>query len=210
MKNTAYDRFAFAHQNEPLLFQFILNECLMTLSKLQTFSSEESLFLIIGLKENHEISRRWDPHTGHLRWLYYYFTLFETHFNEKNTPLLKQFGASLKRALRLAQQYQITSSTFDPRAKSLLHLKVEVKKMIYLLLKKLFEYRANENVIFFLVRNHELIEKLCGKAKTSFLLVSLFPKGIKEISTFLVERYTKRGFHHLIPLIQQKTALLSL
>lgn len=57
----------------------------------------------------------------------------------------------------------------------------------------LASYPPNENLYFFLIRNHEKCSKIFGR----FYLLNLFKKnhqGIKQTEQFIIERYLERGF----------------
>lgn len=57
-------------------------------------------------------------------------------------------------------------------------------------------YPPNENLYFFLIRNHEKCSKVFGRV----FLLNLFKKnhqGIKQTEQFILERYLERGFSGL-------------
>ena len=56
------------------------------------------------------------------------------------------------------------------------------------------QFRDDENVIFFILRHHSLLDSLYGPRFTSKLLSKMFPKGLREVQHFLITRYAQRGF----------------
>ena len=69
-------------------------------------------------------------------------------------------------------------------------------------------YPPNENLYFFLIRNHEKCSKIFGRV----YLMNLFKKnhqGIKQTEQFMIERYQERGFTQLSPAIKTHMAGLT-
>jgi len=56
------------------------------------------------------------------------------------------------------------------------------------------QFRDDENVIFFLLRHHSVLDSLYGQRFTLKLLSRMFSKGLKEAQHFLITRYAERGF----------------
>lgn len=71
------------------------------------------------------------------------------------------------------------------------------------------KYQNNENVIFFLVRNHREIDAMYSQGYTLKLLRKMVGKNRNKIQQFLVKKYTERGFEHLLPLIQTSVEQLA-
>lgn len=65
-------------------------------------------------------------------------------------------------------------------------------------------FRNDENVLFFLLKNHKKMSKVYSARVTVKLFGKMFPKGLPELENFLYLRFKKRGFHLLLPVISQK------
>lgn len=59
------------------------------------------------------------------------------------------------------------------------------------------QFRDDENVIFFIVRHHRVLDTLYGSRFTAKLLSRMFSKGLREVQHFLLCRYAQRGFNNL-------------
>lgn len=69
-------------------------------------------------------------------------------------------------------------------------------------------FPPNENLYFFLIRNHDKCSKVFGRV----YLLNLFKKnhqGIKQTEQFIIERYHERGFTGLSPAIKTHIAGLT-
>lgn len=65
-------------------------------------------------------------------------------------------------------------------------------------------FRGDENVIFFLLKNHRKLSEIYGPKVTVKLFGKMFPKGLPELENFLYLKYKRRGFTNLLPIISQK------
>lgn len=66
-------------------------------------------------------------------------------------------------------------------------------------------YPPNENLYFFLIRNHEKCSKIFGRV----YLLNLFKKnhqGLKETEQFMIQKYLERGFTSLSSIIRANMA----
>lgn len=62
--------------------------------------------------------------------------------------------------------------------------------------KMLIPYQENENVLFFVIRNKEKLTPLFDRG--------LFKKMLSpQMDDFLYNKYSERGYHHILPLIAQ-------
>lgn len=100
---------------------------------------------------------------------------------------------------------------WDPNALySPLHKTVRaILRLARLTAKVIPQFRNDENVVFYLVRNAKAIDALYGPNFTSKTLNKLIPKRAKSgVEQFLVKRYTDRGFEHILPLIRSNMSAL--
>lgn len=65
------------------------------------------------------------------------------------------------------------------------------------LLKQLSFYKKDENVLFFLLMNHEKLDVLFGKQGTAKAFRNTIE--FEEAKRWISKQYEKRGFSHLIP-----------
>lgn len=68
------------------------------------------------------------------------------------------------------------------------------------------QQQCDENLVFFLLRHGQDFDRLHGRGTIMKLLNKLFPKGLDEAVRYVTRRYRKRGFDHLLPIINQKRA----
>jgi hypothetical protein len=189
-KSQAYLRFAFFHQNEGVLHQFFLNECLLILQALQEKADDGLVARLIG-----DIEKRafWESAFGHLPKLQLFYALLNTHFADPQSLAIKQIGSILTRACKKATLYPDWQE-----------LKRDIKKITTLFFEKLPSTPDKEPVLFFLLRSHEQFEALYGKPIIATLFVKLFSGGIEEAGVVIEEYYKRNGFNHLLPLIDEK------
>ena len=64
-------------------------------------------------------------------------------------------------------------------------------------------FKEDENVIFFIIRHREALDSLYPKPFLRNCFEKIYPDGLRSVSKFLIERYTERGFGHLIPTIEK-------
>ncbi|NGX41941.1 MAG: hypothetical protein K940chlam7_00215 [Chlamydiae bacterium] len=72
------------------------------------------------------------------------------------------------------------------------------------------EFHEDENVLFFLLRHREELDRAIKKGFVSKLFSQMFPNGLKKVERILKKKYSSRGFEHLIPVITQKLSELDM
>ncbi len=200
---TPYNRFAFYHQNEPLLYQFFLHEYLEASSLLKEKPSALLLDKLVGYSVH-----PWNPPSGTLRKLLHFSNLHCTHFDDK--PAFQTIRSSLERAFAAGELCaKLIAQESKEYKKPFQDMKKEIKKMGALLFKLFSNYREHPQVVYFLVSRHEKIEEIFGSSIASKLFKSLFPAGIPEAEAFLLEKFEDNGFLHLLPSIQKQLETLS-
>jgi hypothetical protein len=74
------------------------------------------------------------------------------------------------------------------------------------ILSPLFEgYQNDENVLLFILRSRKELDEVFGNEFVLGLFAKMHPEGLLGIANLLIERYTKRGFEQLLPLIKSLT-----
>jgi hypothetical protein len=157
---------------DSLLFQFTLSEILRTVKVMKLQSPSDSLL------ENPSSS--WNFNTTPLRRLHTYFSGLnkESSYLHSIEELIKDHTYSKKENFEgincLLQE--ISSHLFD-------HITL-----------------PEENLLFFLLRRREELDDLHGKDFVARTFKRLFPEG--DVEEWLSDRFQKRGFTHLIPVIK--------
>ena len=81
-------------------------------------------------------------------------------------------------------------------------------KLKEFILKLIPHFHDNENVLYFLLNRQKEFNKFYRKPIVSKIFNELFKGGLSDAKAFLIRRFTQREFHHLLPLIDEKMALL--
>lgn len=76
-------------------------------------------------------------------------------------------------------------------------------RLLGALKKIIFDFREDENVLFFLLRHRQALDLMFGEKFVHKTLTRLFPDGLKEAQQFILARYQKRGFNTLTTEIEQ-------
>ncbi|MFC2049109.1 hypothetical protein ACFLR2_00335 [Chlamydiota bacterium] len=195
-------RFAFHHQNEALLFQFLLHECISAQRLLRQEPCPERLRHVIGYREGEQLA--WQALFGHLPRMRHYCALFETHFAAPSSPLSEQLSQALERAHSAAQE---CLNVHEKEEKSLAFfyppLISELSCFLKLLFEKLSDYRDNPSVLYFLLRHQEECDAAYCEPVVKKMFSSFFPQGSEQAQAFLTEQFSHKGFDHLIPSIEE-------
>jgi hypothetical protein len=196
-------RFAFYHQNEALLYQFLLHEGLKAHQLLRKKPKLELLQKVIGSLEL--VSDKWHAPAGHLPRLIHYCSLLSVHFNDPSSELCKDLEAILCRACLTAKECY-TAFKLEKKEQSQLYanLRRDIQAFMKILFSKIHAFRENASVLYFLLRHQEQFDALYREPIIMKTFNFFFPEGTKQAQLFLCEKFSKKGFHHLIPFIEQK------
>jgi len=192
-------RFAFFHQNEALLYQFFLHECISTCFLIKNTLSADLLKQLMGCSASKLQSLQ-----GHLPKMLHYYELQKANFDEQ--PLMESVGQTLERAYLAGQLcVELIQKDSKEHKKPYLQLRREIKKVGKLLFELLpIYYKDNPHVLYFVLCRHEQLDALYGEAIVANLFNSLFEGGLPEVETFLSEKFARKGFNHLLPNIQKQ------
>lgn len=207
-------------QDTELLFQFILNELLSAqdlVSQIQQLVKELSdpspddhrEFLtmlnehILALSSSDRVFP-WETNRGALRKLCDFCRIFtlECRHCEPSNQLHQLAQQAVYQGLATHLWFMdhttfgkdpdvATVQTLTKHVNSLAH---RLKKMAKLLPNFLPKFEASENVLYFLHKHRPEFHRLFGVS-----VRQLFPWSSDELWEFLQQRYTLRGFDHLIP-----------
>lgn len=197
-------------QNEGILFQFILHEFLKSHALIEGIRSsanpEKDFAMLVG--HDHKDDSRsyacfWTEQIGSLKNLKTYISLLSVHFpavNNANDPDYKnlfQCVVTMSHAL-----FDFHNCPYhEEKIKKGERLNRALKKMSRSLHNRLHRYCEDENVLLFLIKSHREFSQIFGSAAMAKLMK--LKGGINELQAFLLERYSKRGFDHLLPLIRE-------
>ncbi len=163
--------------NDSLLFQFILNEILFAAKILDHLPARDKL---VG----GPISP-WNFQWGRLHKLQSYFLLFE---KDPASPLYK-----------LIEQLIADVTASDLSSQEIREILKQLKKIALQIFDKLVTFH-DENILYFILRKQEELDRLCGPKFVLKHFRTLFPEGNE--GEWMTSRYAKRGFFSLVPLIR--------
>lgn len=201
--NSTANHLSFYHQNEALLFQFLLHESLRTHKALIKKPETSLLAHVIG-DFKASSSKNWLDPSGHLPKLVHYYTLFLSHFNSPPTPLCQSLGETIEKACATAKKcYTQLEQCSEDHAKTYTQLRKEIRTLVKLLFEKLPEYSENPSVLYFLLKYREELDSLFRKPIIKITFLNFFPKGAVQAQNFFSEKFSKKGFDHLIPSVEE-------
>jgi hypothetical protein len=215
------------HQSNSLLFQFILLEFIeayaeihrldglrnrplssSSLDEITSLTEESPLHLIetalaklAGSPKDHMRLFSWNFNEGLLSKLRAYCTLFlqNDDTNEKELIAVQHYVDKIWQAC-----VQASEATHEfPQERPLLFAALDkasaaMQRLAKLITRLIYQFRDDENVIFYILRNHQILDQLYGQKFTLKLMSKLYPKGLKEAHLLLTRKYQQRGFDNLV------------
>lgn len=209
------------HRSDSLLFQFILYEYIRTLEEAMVIRSHlnrslaekvslevfchqmtESFVKLAGSEQEYMRIFSWIVDSGFLTKLKNYANLL---VEQKNGPLflklLQDGHEAWSQCLSVLDQIRKK----EPNFKS---LKTQVTKALAAIMQLtptiealLPTYQNDENILYFLLRHKEELDRTHEAGWTKKWFKRLQPKGA---DTFMIERYQARGFNEMIAEIQER------
>ena len=165
--------------SESLLFQFTVHTCIVSHRILCDAPSPHSIAKLIGITP-----LRWEE--GAFVKLHRYYDLLITHHPQNQC---NETESAIIRLLREAKK----SSSME----MIPSFKRRIKQITSLLLQRLPAFAADENVLYFILRKSGELTSLLRRPVIS-------KEEFKRMEELLVDRYTKRGFHHLTEEIRSR------
>lgn len=211
-------------QSKGLLFQFILSEFIASYSEVlnmkveslnvQTISSlKANLIKLVGSSQKHLFS--WNLQDGVLTRLKNYCADFSLQGEKSDTIILKmqsyinQAFLSCIQSIDAIQLYENCEEPHQSKLHKILSKFIkEMRCFSKLTVEIMRQFSGDENVVFFMLRHQPELDRLYGSRFVFKLISKMFPKGITQVSDFLLSQYKQRGFDHLIPTIQKKISEL--
>ncbi len=157
-----------------------------------------------------EQSVSWAAEKGSLNKLRHYCYLFTNRSSAEDKDIInmnvcvsKAFHSSLQsREVILSLQREPQDSNRVPNYVALYQLLDRLidnmRRVSRLILRIIMQYREDENVLYFLLRHREKFDALYKTEFVVKILKKMYPKGIKEAGSLILEKYAKRGFDNLL------------
>ena len=171
--------------NRELLLQFFLFEILEAYKAYQNGSHWE----LILSSHPHFFPYDWATRPGLLNKAYEH-SLFFTQCFPEHIQCVKNFE---KKFIKILTSWEKKTSVPRKQFESSL-------QTIYSLLEPLIEVcRENENLLFFLLKNHQTIDSLMKKGHLCQFLHRIHPSELESLGEKICDRYHTRGFFSQIP-----------
>lgn len=209
------------HYDNSLLFQFILNETLVTLREasqlieiqLDVQKIRSVILRLVGTLNDSYRLFTWAPENGSLAKLRSYCSYFAHSADPHDNVLIPLVHAVEQNWLlslvclddiRLIERTKSTPAQRTKLTKSLKELTTGLQKLGKMIAKLIEQFWNDENVIFFILRNTTEFDEIFGDRFVKNLLKKMYLGGVWGAASFLAKRFTKRGFEHLIPIIESR------
>lgn len=157
----------------------------------------------------------WSLHDGILTRLKNYCSLYINNLDFEDSSIVKPMQRHAERAwmigiesldlMRLMSQNPEIDPEFAVSLRTLLEKMLaiiqQLKRSIYRILS---HHSKDEHTLFFVLRHRSSMDALFGKNSIHRLFSSHFPQGMKSAARYISQKYAKRGFSHLVPIIADK------
>ncbi len=192
--------------SEAILFQHILNKCLIIATLLQEAPTHHLFANLVGDTNDQQLDWRatcaWGTSIGHLRKLNYYYSLIIG--DQRHPPPLLKVAQVLNDALLATKECEFALTLKENSLQdSFVKLKAHILAATALFLEHVDTYGKNVHILLFLLRKQEAFDALLGKGTIAKIYLSLFSNGLVEASQFLTKSYSEKGYSHLLPFIQK-------
>lgn len=164
----------------------------------------------------------WGPQKGSLNKLRHYSYPFVKQFDSKETTVInlnicvsKAFHSALqaREVIFYLQQeshkakkmpdyvmlYQLIDKLID-----------NINRASRLILRIIMRFREDENIVYFLLRNKDALDRIYKINFTTKLFRKMYPNGIEEAKNLLTKKYSERGFSNLLASIEKKISSLGI
>lgn len=207
------------HLDSSLLLQFILSEFLTICCEIQAIKSlpsklseadreklEYTLSHLSGASKEYMRLFSWNSDGGILAKLKSYCGFFAQNSDLSEKKLRALHHKSNQIWLQCLQCLDLVRSDEGTELilKSIDKLVRGVQQIGKLIADILPEFRDDENVLFFLLRNYKELDAAYSPRFISKTLKKMFNGGAHEAGRLMIVNYTQRGFNNLVPIIQDK------
>lgn len=201
-------------QSAPLLLQFLLSAFIEVFDQFRSIEQliiEEqftpALFIKLAAFTGSSTERtktfQWNPDHGTGSKLHFYAIYFveqmQTHRHalsllEKSCRLVRTLGLYL---LEIVEQQK--TSDISPVLKK---LRRSIGQTAKELVKAITLLKDSENLLYFILRHKSQLDAAYGSEFTIKLFEKIFPNGLDEVKSILIEKYSNRGFEKITETIQ--------
>lgn len=219
------------HQNNGLLFQFILVEFTDVFTEVQRldalcrrspspfFSSDEavsqeikknhhlieaSLIKLLGPTKNYMRILSWNFNEGLLPKLRTYCAFFAQNADTDEKEIIAMQHYVDKLWQHCLQALNLLKKSLPDRSSLLTALdkaNSTMQHLAKLIARLIHQFRDDENVVFYVLRHHQTFDRLYGNRFVVKLIGKIYPNGLKEVQFFLTKKYADRGFKNTLPVI---------
>jgi hypothetical protein len=218
------------HGNNSLLFQFILIEFLEAYAEIQKLDSlcsrtptalpkneiscrqseknlhliQEKLVTLVGATRDYKRLFSWNYSEGILAKLRTYCILFlqNADIDEKELIAIQHYADKiwLNCTQAIDALHEIPTdrhslySSLEKTSSAMQRFAKQITRQILL-------FKHDENVVFFILRNHKSFDRLYGNRFVARLFSKMYPKGLKDALSFLTTKYAERGFDNMLSII---------
>ena len=208
-------------KNSSLAFQFILFEMIKAQSVIESIeqflnSYQTKNVKNVDQKEIFEILKAitqlpgsqtglnkyftWNLNNGILQKIKSYSLEIST-FSSSNNPLKKYSEIAICASLEILNKADVSDDNLLLAIKKLLS---SYQKLVGAMKKLFLKFQKDENVLFFLLRYQKELEEIFGEGFACKTLKTLFSDGLNEAEKYIKNKFQKRGFDHLLPIINEK------
>jgi hypothetical protein len=206
--------------DQGLLIQFILSEFLSAHEELQILNQyihQQLLSQILNSLNrlsgsSHEYMRifSWHQESGHFTKLKNYSAFFQQ--NDKESDILEKDAhkcwlISLHMADITHNLHNRSKKGFVPLHEHMAKIQRSTRALKKILGQIIPQFQDDENVVFFILRSHILVDNVFGRNFTANLLQNMY-SDLGKASRFLQRNYKRRGFTELLPTISEKISQL--
>lgn len=213
--------------HDSLIFQFVLAEFLIAFSLVQELEKslasghieQETLRKTLALLGGESIffltsSPSWNLNEGALAKLNNHCFHLVQSIQEEN-PLLFALHRHADNAFLhcihgLNALRPVPFFTEESSSSFAIKMVQDMHRLAVALPSAILHYKCNENVLFFFLRYYLQFDTLYHPGFSAALLANCSDGGLFSIEEFLLKAYRKRGFSHLLPIIQLLFIELSL
>lgn len=160
----------------------------------------------------------WNLNDATLSKLKNYCSLFAKNLHPNDpyaTPLQRNADRAWNHCLESLERINEVQQLPSHEIPDLSKLKTSLKKMINrkrqlarTVKNILPRFCDDENVLFFILRHHEPLDRIFASGFVANLFQKMFPNGKEEAEQFLTKKYSSRGFKKLLPVISKKISFI--
>ena len=185
--------------NKSLLLQFILTDLF---SSKTSQIKNETLDKIFFPVSSSFYPLDWTSQRGYLNKVLEHSLLLKEAFPEKKESIAIFKHSLLNTTIAITNQIEQKSQTFD------LQLSLYIKQLYLTLEPIMHDCMEDENFLYFLIKNQEIISKITHESYLVSFLEKKFQEGLDSLCKSMCDKFHLRGFAFLIPEVKTSIAYL--